>query len=70
MTKLALSPAEAAVAIGLGRSKLYELLKTGQITAKKSGARTIITVAELQRFVAALPTKHIVRDKFNAGGDA
>lgn len=70
MTKLALSPAEAAVAIGLGRSKLYELLKTGQITAKKSGARTIITVAELQRFVAALPTKHIARDNFNAGGEA
>lgn len=70
MPKLALSPAEAALAIGLGRSKLYELIKNGVIIAKKSGGRTIITVAELRRFVDALPTTHIVRDNFNAGCDA
>ena len=45
MSRIALSPAEAAAAIGLGRSKLYELMRAGEITAKKSGGRTVIPVA-------------------------
>lgn len=70
MLKLALCPAEAALAIGLGRSKLYELIRAGEIRAKKSGGRTIIKIAELQRFIDALPPTHSARDDFSAGGAA
>lgn len=70
MLKIALSPSEAAAAIGLGKSKLYELLRSGEISAKKSGGRTIITVAELQRFIDTLPPTHSARNDFSAGGEA
>jgi len=52
---IALSPANAALALGVARSTVYELLRTRQIRGKKLGARTLIPVAELERFLAALP---------------
>jgi excisionase family DNA binding protein len=52
---LALSPANAALALGVARSTVYELLRTRQLRGKKLGARTLIPVAELERFLAALP---------------
>ena len=70
MSRIALSPAEAAAAIGLGRSKLYELMRAGEINAKKSGGRTIIPVADLQRFIAALPQTPNAQTNFSAGGEA
>ena len=70
MSRIALSPAEAAAAIGLGRSKLYELMRAGEINAKKSGGRTIIPVSELQRFIDALPQTPNAQTNFSAGGEA
>ena len=70
MSRIALSPAEAAAAIGLGLLKLYELMRAGEINAKKSGGRTIIPVAELQRFIDALPQTPNAQTNFSAGGEA
>jgi excisionase family DNA binding protein len=42
---------EACRITGIGRSKLYELIKGGQITTVKVGAITLIPVAELRRFL-------------------
>nr|WP_221714288.1 helix-turn-helix domain-containing protein [Sphingobium xanthum] len=36
---------------GLGRSKLYELIKAGEIKAVKVGASTLITLASLRELV-------------------
>jgi excisionase family DNA binding protein len=52
---LALSPANAALALGVARSTIYELLRTRQIRGRKLGTRTLIPVAELQRFLESLP---------------
>ena len=38
--KLGLTIAEAAFAAGIGRSRLYEAIAAGQLTARKFGART------------------------------
>lgn len=42
---------EAARLIGLGRSKLYELVKTGDIRLVKLGGRSLISVDELRAYV-------------------
>lgn len=70
MLKIAFSPAEAAAAVGLGRSKFYELIREGRITTKKSGSRTLITVAELKRFVDDLPQTELPQSDLDVGGEA
>ena len=51
----ALSIEEAANFCGIGRTKLYELIKKGAIKARKLGRRTILPVADLKEFVESLP---------------
>jgi excisionase family DNA binding protein len=54
---VAMQPKDAARFIGLSRSRLYELIASGEIEARKVGARTIIPTASLRAFVAAAPLK-------------
>ena len=53
--RLCLSPTDAAKALGIGRSTLSGLLARGEIKARKLGTRTLITAAELSRYVEGLP---------------
>jgi len=54
MEKLLLRPAEAAEAIGIGRSKLYELLADGELPSIRVGGRVRIPVDALRRWVHQL----------------
>jgi excisionase family DNA binding protein len=36
---------------GIGRSKIYELIKAGKLDTVKVGASTLVTVASLRRLV-------------------
>lgn len=38
---------EACEGAGVGRTKIYELIKTGRIRTKKVGARTVVLVDSL-----------------------
>ena len=40
---------------GIGRTAFYEELKTGRLTAKKFGKRTLIPIAEAHRWLEGLP---------------
>jgi len=42
----------ACTRLSVGRSTLYELIKSGRIRAIKAGKRTLIPEVELQRFVS------------------
>ncbi|MCA3155079.1 MAG: helix-turn-helix domain-containing protein [Burkholderiales bacterium] len=42
--------------LGISRSSLFELLRTGQLPAVKLGRRTLIRTSELRRFIANLAT--------------
>ena len=42
---------EAARIVGLGRSKTYELIKTNELRLIKVGARSLVAMSDLQRFV-------------------
>lgn len=51
-TPLANQVPQACARLGIGRTALYELLKSGAIRSFKVGTRTLIPEVELQRFVA------------------
>ena len=46
---------EASIISGIGRTKLYEAIADGKLTARKNGSRTIVLRDELMRFLASLP---------------
>lgn len=50
-----LSVSEACSVAGIGRSRLYQAISSGQLVARKYGNRTIILRDDLLRFLAALP---------------
>ena len=47
---------EAQQFSGFSRSRLYELLQQNKITARKAGRRTLISFADLEAYLASLPT--------------
>ncbi|PBB91722.1 hypothetical protein CK215_15800 [Mesorhizobium sp. WSM3864] len=49
--ELAYGLAEATEIAGLSRSTLYKLIKEGKLSARKSGKRTLILRAELDRYL-------------------
>ena len=50
---LAVSPSQAARLLGLGRTKLYELLAANEITSIKIGTRRLIRVSALEAWLAS-----------------
>ena len=54
MTQLSLSIEEARAATGLGRTKLYQLINSGELKARKIGKRTIILRDDLDAFLSGL----------------
>ncbi len=54
ITALAVSPAKGAALLGVSRSKFYELLNE-EIPALKLGRRTLVRVADIQRFLELYP---------------
>jgi excisionase family DNA binding protein len=53
--RLAYSIPEACAVASIGRSALYEEIKTGRLRAVKSGRRTIILARDLRSWVENLP---------------
>ena len=52
---LAISIAQAARVVGLGRTTLYAAISAGKLRTKKSGRRTLVETTALREFVEALP---------------
>lgn len=48
---------KAAAALGIGRSKLYQLLSSGEITSVKVGSRRMIPPSSMATFVGSLPVE-------------
>jgi excisionase family DNA binding protein len=55
--RLLLTPEEAARAIGLGRTKLYELLRMGAIESVQIGTARRVPVDALHEYVERLRTE-------------
>jgi excisionase family DNA binding protein len=54
MTKL-LSVRDAKSRLGFGLTKFYDEVKSGRIQLLKAGRRTLISEAEIDRYIEALP---------------
>jgi excisionase family DNA binding protein len=52
---LAYTIAEACAAARTGRTSIYEAIKSGQLTARKRGRRTIILCDDLRGWLDSLP---------------
>ena len=55
MDELAYSINRTAKTLGVGRSTIYKLIKTGHVDALKIGTRTLITTASIARLTEARP---------------
>ncbi len=53
--KLGLSIEESCQAAGIGRTKIYEAIGSGELIAKKAGRRTIILPKHLEAYLESLP---------------
>jgi excisionase family DNA binding protein len=51
----ALNLAEVSATIGIGRSKLYEIVRSKRLKVRKIGRRSIVLRSDLQAFLASLP---------------
>ena len=58
MDKLLLTPLEAAAALGIGRSKVYELLRSGALPSVRIGACRRIPAEGLAAFLTTLQPAH------------
>jgi hypothetical protein len=55
--RLGLNPEDAAASAGVSRTKIFEAIREGALTARKSGKATIIELPELLRWIRSLPTR-------------
>ena len=46
--RLAVSPAEAARLVGIGRTKIYEAIGAGELKSLKIGARRLVAIEALR----------------------
>ncbi|OYQ23904.1 hypothetical protein CHU93_16780 [Sandarakinorhabdus cyanobacteriorum] len=51
ITPLAYSVAEAVAALGLSRSQIFKLMRSGKLQRTKVGRRTLISVASLMALI-------------------
>ena len=56
---IAYTPKDAARALGIGLTSLYELIGAGLVVAKKAKGRTLIPAASLLAYLEALPAAEI-----------
>ena len=56
MTPIAVTIPDAVKLSGMSRTALYEALKRQDISAWKAGRRTLISFADLEAYLASLPT--------------
>jgi excisionase family DNA binding protein len=57
MSKRAYQIKEAENALGIGKTKIYELLKTGQLRSVKVGGRRLIPADSIEKFLQELIEK-------------
>ena len=59
---------EAARALGIGLTKLYEFIGSGDLDAVKIGGRTVVTAESMTRFLASRPKADIKPAHRRIGG--
>jgi excisionase family DNA binding protein len=50
MEKIFVSVAETCVVLGLGKTKVHELIKAGRLRTKKEGRKTLVYVESIRQY--------------------
>jgi excisionase family DNA binding protein len=53
---VAYTVAQTMMRLNLGRDSIYKAIRDGRLRARKFGKRTVITGADIERFLESLPT--------------
>jgi excisionase family DNA binding protein len=67
--RMLLTPEQAAKALGIGRTKLYQVLRSGHLQSVRIGGSRRISIQALEAYVSSLgppitrPVRHIGRTK-------
>lgn len=67
MQQLLVSIEDASASIGIGRTKLYELLAEGELTLVKVGRRSLIPVTSIEALVRRLSATGVQGQNFPQG---
>ncbi|MBN9082101.1 MAG: hypothetical protein BGP04_08795 [Rhizobiales bacterium 62-17] len=70
MEKLALSIEDAINAGPFERTRLYELINSGELPAHKNGRRTYIMTSDFRRFLESMPFIVPSKEKPASGGSS
>jgi hypothetical protein len=54
---IAVGPDEASQITGVSRTRIFQEIRDGALTARKAGKSTIIEIDELRRWVRSLPMR-------------
>ena len=54
---ISVTPTRAAGCTGLSRTRVFNAIRAGELTARKDGKATVIEISELFRWVKSLPTR-------------
>jgi excisionase family DNA binding protein len=57
LTPIAVSIENAPQIVGVSRTRIFEAIRNGDLSARKAGRSTIIETDELKRWVRSLPVK-------------
>jgi excisionase family DNA binding protein len=60
---IAVSINEACKWAGIGRSSIYQAIRRGELPIRKSGRRSLVLMADLQRWISELPTSEARHDR-------
>jgi excisionase family DNA binding protein len=55
--RLSFTPDEAALSTGFSRTRIFQAIRGGELTARKDGKATVIEKDELLRWLRSLPTR-------------
>jgi excisionase family DNA binding protein len=59
MQPLLVSITESCRLLGVGRTKLYELIASGELRIREIGRKSLIAMSDLQRWAEQVPTLEI-----------
>jgi hypothetical protein len=67
--RISLTPEESALSTGLARSRIFEAIRRGELTARGAGKSTIIEFEELKRWINSLPARGAAQSNLEAAGE-
>jgi excisionase family DNA binding protein len=57
LPRFSLTPDEAAESTGFSKSRIFQAIRSGELTARKDGKATVIETQEVLRWLRSLPTR-------------